>query len=129
MRTLRSVSLVKAATVAGATAGIIMMKTLASRTGYVYYIAVLPEFRRKGVAGRMLDDALAHFTSKGETPVFTTVREDNIPSFALFRSRGFAEMTSEEMSSAYGWLGASRMRYEMRAVAGETVLRWDVPKR
>ena len=119
-------SLVKAATLGGKTVGLIMLKELGEGIGYVYYMTVLPEFRRKGVGGRLLDDALAHFTSRGVSYVFATVEEDNAASLSLFHSRGFVKTGFGEMSKLYGRLRSAYMMLEMQAVAGEVVLCKDL---
>jgi ribosomal protein S18 acetylase RimI-like enzyme len=125
-RTLGSVNLVKAARLGGTAVGLIMLKELGEGTGYVYYVAVLPEFRRRQVGGRLLDDALAHFGSKGLSVVYATVEEDNAASLSLFHSRGFTETSSGEMAKVYGRFRSLFMMLEMQVVAGEVVLRKDL---
>jgi ribosomal protein S18 acetylase RimI-like enzyme len=125
-RTLRNVDLVRSATLGGATAGLIMLKELGEGVGYVYYVAVLPEFRRKHVGARLLDDALAYFTSRKLGTVYATVEEDNEPSLSLFHSRGFMETGYGEMSKLYGRLRSAYMMLEMQVIAGEVVLRKDM---
>jgi ribosomal protein S18 acetylase RimI-like enzyme len=117
------VELVKAATLGGVTAGLIMLKELGEGIGYVYYVAVLPEFRRRQVGGRLLDDALAHFASRGVSSVYATVEEGNAASLSLFHSRGFLETGFSEMSKLFGRLRSAYMMLEMQAVAGEVVMR------
>jgi ribosomal protein S18 acetylase RimI-like enzyme len=125
-RTLKGVSLVKAAKLGGTAAGLIMLKELGEGTGYVYYVAVLPEFRRRKVGGRLLDDALAHFASNKLSTVYATVEEDNAASLSLFRSRGFVETSSGEMAKEYGRFKSLFMMLEMQVVAGEVMLRKDL---
>ena len=121
-RTLRSISLVKAASIGKAAAGLIMLKELGEKVGYIYYVAVRPEFRRKEVAGRLVDDALGYFASRGDSMVYATVEEDNLASFSLFNSRGFAATSFGDISRAHGRLKARYMMFEMRVVAGEVML-------
>lgn len=118
--------MVKAATLGGATAGLIMLKELGEGVGYVYYVAVLPEFRRREVGGRLLDDALGHFASREVGSVYATVEEDNAASLSLLHSRGFLETGFGEMSKLHGGLRSAYMMLEMQAVAGEIVLRKDL---
>jgi ribosomal protein S18 acetylase RimI-like enzyme len=125
-RTLRNVSLVKKATLGGATAGLIMLKELGEGLGYVYYVAVLPEFRRKGIGGRLLDDALVHFASKKASSVYATIETDNEASLSLFHLKGFRETSFGEMSKLHGRLKSAYLMLEMQAVAGEVVLRTDI---
>ena len=110
----------------GQTAGLIMLKELGQGTGYIYYVAVLPEFRRQEVGGRLVDDALSYFVSRGTSMVYATVEEDNVPSLSLFHSKGFAESSDAEMARIHGHLRSLYMRYEMRVVTGEVVLRKDL---
>jgi len=117
---------VNAATLGGATAGLIMLKELGEGIGYVYYVAVLPEFRRREVGSRLLDDALAHFKSREVGSVYATVREGNAASLSLFHSRGFLKTGFGEMSKLHGRLRSVYMMLEMQAVAGENVLRKDL---
>jgi ribosomal protein S18 acetylase RimI-like enzyme len=122
-RTLNSISLVKAARVAGEDAGVAMLKTVASKAGYVYYIAVAKRFRGKGIGGRLLDDALALFSDQGMEEVYASVEEENVESNALFSSRGFERMTGNELADEYGRVRAFIMAREMMVVRGEVLLR------
>lgn len=71
----------------GAIAGYMGLQ-LFSGEGYVTNIATLPEFRRRGVAGALLSEAL-----KNEMEFITLeVRESNAPAIALYRSFGFSEV-------------------------------------
>lgn len=53
---------------------------------FVWQIAVLPDFRGLGIAGRMLDDLLAREPNAGVRTVEATVTPSNTASAALFRS-------------------------------------------
>lgn len=53
-------------------------------------VAVLPEYRGRGIAGRLVDAALAHLAEVGARCVLLQVRTDNAPAIALYRHRGFA---------------------------------------
>ena len=92
-RTLQSIEVVRAArTAEGEDVGLIMLKVLAEGAGYVYYVAVPPRFRRQGIGGRLLDDAISHFASRAVRDVYASVEEDNLESKTLFGSRGFERM-------------------------------------
>jgi len=114
---------VRKATLEGRAVGLDMLKEVGEGIGYVYYLAVLPEFRRRRIGGRLLDDALSLFASQGESCVYATVEEDNEPSLALFRSRGFVEVGFDDMVRLHGRLRSVYMLHEMTAVTGEVVLR------
>lgn len=53
-------------------------------------LAVAPEARRRGLATRLLEDALAQARGSGRRRVFLEVRESNAGAIAFYRCRGFA---------------------------------------
>ena len=119
-RTLQSIDVVRAArTVDGEDAGLVMLKTLSEGPGYVYYVAVSPRFRRKGVGGRLLDEAVSYFEAKSVGEVYASVEEDNAESKQLFASRGFERVEGSEMGDRYGRIRAFVMNREMMVVPGE----------
>jgi ribosomal protein S18 acetylase RimI-like enzyme len=121
-RTLREVSLVRAARIDGGLAGVAMLERLVPEVGYVYYLAVAPAQRRQGVAGTMLDDALLGFRRAGVQVAYAAVEEENAASQSLFRSRGFRTVERREPGYAEGGLGAWGLRSRMRLVYGEQLL-------
>jgi len=121
-KTLRDSQLVRVSLAGDRPVGLAMLKSLDSRTGYVFYIAVARTQRRKGVAGKLLDDAIAHFREAGASDVYASVEEDNEPSLALFKSRGFVRTGFGEISKKRGAIGALVMYREMLAVPGEMLL-------
>jgi len=127
-RTLKSIEVVRAArTPDGADAGLIMLKTLREGSGYVYYVAVLPAFRGKGVGGRLLDEAIRYFAEKGVGEVYASAEEDNEESKALFQSRGFQIIEASDMNEKYGALRTRLMYFEMMYVSGEVLLVLRLP--
>jgi len=122
-RTLQSIEVVRAArTAEGEDAGMIMLKVLAEGAGYVYYVAVPPRFRRQGVGGKLLDDAISDFAKRGVRDVYASVEEDNEGSKTLFGSRGFERVEGSEMAERYGRLRSLLMYREMMVVPGELLL-------
>ena len=57
-----------------------MSTMLGQGSGYIYYIAVIPSQRAKGVGGVLLDDALEFLQGSGAREILACVRADNIPS-------------------------------------------------
>jgi len=122
-RTLQSIEVVRAAkTAEGEDAGLLMLKRIAQGAGYVYYVAVPPRFRRRGVGGRLLDDAISYFARSEVRDVYASVEEDNIESRTLFGSRGFERVQGAEMAKRYGRVRALLMYREMTVVPGELLL-------
>ncbi len=121
-RTLRRVSTVRGAEVAGELAAVAMLERLVEGVGYVYYIAVASAHRRERLGQRLLDDALARFQRDRIRIVYAAAEEDNEPSIALFRSRGFRIVERDERSYLEGGLGAKGLRTRMMLVSGEVLL-------
>jgi ribosomal protein S18 acetylase RimI-like enzyme len=122
-RTLQGIEVVRAARKAGGEdAGLLMLKMLEEGAGYVYYVAVPPRFRRQGIGGRLLDDAIAYFGKAGVQYVYASVEEENLESKTLFRSRGFEKLGVSEMATRYGRIRALLMYREMMVVPGELLL-------
>jgi ribosomal protein S18 acetylase RimI-like enzyme len=122
-RTLRDIELVRAAVSSGKPVGLVMLKTLDGNVGYVYYIAVTKDNRKKGIGKLLLDDALRIFSSSNVKEVFASVEKDNEPSEALFASEGFTKTTFGEVSKRHGSLHTVNMYREMTVVPGEILLR------
>lgn len=56
----------------------------------LYRIAVLPEKRRCGAGGRLLDRFIALCGERGAAKIFLEVRSKNVPAIKLYESRGFS---------------------------------------
>lgn len=102
--------------------GLVMLTTLTEGAGYVYYIAVVREFRRKKIGSRLLDHSLKYFSSTGMKEVYASIEEDNAESAGLFRSRGFEKTGYSALAKKYGMLGAINMYRKMVVVPGEILL-------
>ncbi len=70
------------------TAGYLIGREVAG-TGEVLNLAVAPEYRRRGIAGALLEAGLAAFRHRRVDEVFLEVRESNRSAQALYLSRGF----------------------------------------
>ena len=58
----------------------------------IYRIAVLPDYRQRGIGYRLLSYALKTERGRGLECAFLEVREGNVAARALYRSFGFSEM-------------------------------------
>lgn len=76
------------AEVYGRPAGFVIAHRVPARPDvlFIWQIAVLPDFRGLGIAGRMLDDLLARDANAGVRTLEATVTPSNAASGALFRS-------------------------------------------
>jgi len=62
-------------------------------------IAVLPDFRRKGIGKELLKKLLDILKEEGVEEVFLEVRESNIPAIELYRRFGFKEVGIGEVTT------------------------------
>ena len=120
---LQQLEVVRAAISSGTPVGLVMLKTLEARVGYIYYIAVAKNRRRKGIAKLLLEDSLRRFRREGAEEVFAGVEERNTPSEALFRTEGFIQTSFGEVSKRFGAIRSINMYRMMVIVPGE-VLMW-----
>lgn len=88
----------------GSVAGFLEGKLFDGRPpiGYIYYVAVDPARRRRGIARRLVRDSLTAFWNRGATRVFAAVPPENEASMDLFSSLGFREV---ERSALWRWYG------------------------
>ena len=119
---LLQLEVVRAAIVSGAPVGLVMLKTLEARVGYIYYIAVAKAHRRMGVAHLLLHDSIEHFREGGLEEVFAGVETANVPSERLFRSEGFTQTTFSAVSKRFGTIRAISMYMTMVIVPGEALM-------
>lgn len=127
-RTLSEIEVVKEAVLEGERVALIMLKHLGNKLGYVYYIAVAKRFRGRGIAGKLLDDALAYFfTEQGMKEVYAGVEEDNEESHRLFTSRGFKKTSRSDLARKYGTINSFVLLRKMVIVPGEVLLFCESP--
>jgi ribosomal-protein-alanine N-acetyltransferase len=62
--------------------------------GEILNVAVAPGARRQGVGALLLDAAIAELSNRRVTRLYLEVRESNAAAIALYRSRGFRQVTS-----------------------------------
>jgi ribosomal protein S18 acetylase RimI-like enzyme len=121
-RTLRDIELVRVASLNSEAAGLVMLRSLDKKLGYVYYIAVAGRMRAMGIGGKLLDNSLEYFSEKGKLEVYASVEVDNEASLQLFNSRGFRATSMEELGGKYGVIKANLLRMKMLLVHGEVLL-------
>ncbi len=122
MRTLKEIETVRAAMLAGAPVGAIMVKKLEPGVGYVYYVAVARSHREKGIAAMLLEDAIEKFRSEGIEDAYASVEEENVASWGLFAAQGFSKTSFAEVAKRFGALRAVNMYRVMMVVPGEALL-------
>ena len=60
--------------------------------GEIYRVAVLPEYRQRGIGYRLLDFAAKTSRGNGLEVLFLEVRSQNLPAIALYRAYGFKKI-------------------------------------
>ena len=68
--------------------GYLMLMTVLP-DGEILNIAVLPEYRRQGLADKLFDACYDHCLSVSMEMLFLEVRESNTPAISLYEKRGF----------------------------------------
>lgn len=121
-RTLRTATWVRAVSFRDQVVAVSVLERLDPEVGYVYYLSTAQTHRREGLGGLLLDDALTLFRREGARVAYAAAEADNVPSIALFRSRGFREVERKELSFREGGLGAWGLRSRMTLVGGELLL-------
>jgi ribosomal protein S18 acetylase RimI-like enzyme len=116
------VEMVREAVVDEHPVGLVMLKAFYGTAGYVYYIAVAKDYRRRKVATRLLEHSLEYFSGLGMHEVYASIEEENAESEGLFKSRGFVRTSYREVSGKYGNLRALNLYRKMLVVPGETLL-------
>jgi ribosomal protein S18 acetylase RimI-like enzyme len=69
------------------------------RRGMVYHLAVAPEYRRQGLANRLMDEIESRLRQKGCRKAYLLVKKGNDVAKLLYESRGWAGM---EFIDLYG---------------------------
>jgi len=121
-RILGEVEAVRVAQLGDETVGLAMLKLLGKEAGYVYYIAVVPTFRGRGIGGRLVRDSVGFLSRAGAVEVYASVGEDNVESNALFKGQGFRRTDFGKVSKKYGAFKALSMYRSMWVVPGEVIL-------
>ena len=62
---------------------------LSFEEGEIMNVAVRREYRRKGVAGRLMKELLSRAEKRGAARFILEVREGNLPAIRLYESLGF----------------------------------------
>lgn len=75
--------------------------------GYVYFVAVDPEHRRRHLGRILVEESLRRFRERAATRVFAAVPGDNEASMQLFKNLGFVDVPR----------GAMWQWYRLRSIA------------
>lgn len=76
------------------------------RTYFIANVAVLPEYRRRGIARHLTDRAIAHVKAHDGKRIYLQVRSDNLTAQHIYQTTGFEEFASRT-TWVPGHIGAS----------------------
>jgi ribosomal protein S18 acetylase RimI-like enzyme len=74
-------------------AGVVMNNGLNKEDWEVGTLGVLPEFRRQGIARKLLEHSIAEFKTRNAKRVFLSVIAGNVPAQTLYLNHGFIDFT------------------------------------
>jgi ribosomal protein S18 acetylase RimI-like enzyme len=115
------------ACLAGKNVGVVMLKFVDPKIGYVYYIAVDAKYRGMKIGSRLLDFSLSYFSNLATDTVFASLTsEHGDESKFLFLSKGFKLTNYAEVAKRFGRLRAVNLYRKMLVVSGETVAYKDL---
>jgi ribosomal protein S18 acetylase RimI-like enzyme len=115
------------ASLGGKNVGVVMLKFLDPKIGYVYYIAVDAKYRGMKIGSRLLDFSLSYFSNLATDLVFASLTtEHGDESKYLFLSKGFKITNFSEVAKRFGRLRAVNLYRKMLVVSGETVAYKDL---
>ena len=84
-------SITKTALCDGKTVGYALGRVVADEAELTK-IATLSEFRRRGIAEKLLSELLCEMREKGAAACYLEVRSRNLPAISLYKRLGFAEI-------------------------------------
>jgi ribosomal-protein-alanine N-acetyltransferase len=76
------------AEIGGCSVGYVMAR-ISGEEGEILNLAVLPSYRRQGIARCLLEEALASAAAAGVREAYLEVRQSNAEALALYQARGF----------------------------------------
>ena len=85
---------------------------LAGDVADIHNIAVIPNYRKQGIASHLLDELENWAISKGVTALMLEIREGNAEAFPLYEKRGYAVISRRDNYYAPG-VHALIMRKEL----------------
>jgi len=84
-------------------AKLIMFQVGGASFGCILWLAVHPQFRRKGIATALVNVGVEYLKRAGARAVFASVQRRNSDSLTVFGREGFREMGFLELQRLFGW--------------------------
>ena len=74
-----------------------------AKYGCILWIAIHPEFRRKGVASALTAEGTRRLKQDGGNAVFASTQRRNLGALSVLRLQGFRKMGFRELWRLFGW--------------------------
>jgi len=71
--------------------------------GCILWVAVDPQFRRKGIATTLINSGTVRLKTEGANAIFASVQRRNIASLSVFDRQGFRKMGFVELWRLFSW--------------------------
>jgi len=71
------------------------------KLGNILWLATHPDFRRIGVASRLVDECIRYLRDIETTSIYVSIEGDNQASLELFKDKGFARMRFSELTKLF----------------------------
>ena len=95
-----------------------------SKFGCILWLAVHPQFRRKGIASALVNAGTTRLKDDGANAVFASVQRRNVASIAVFSKQCFRKMGFLGLWRLFGWR-AFKFYSDIWFAPGEVVLIHD----
>ena len=95
-----------------------------NKFGCILWLAVHPQFRRKGVATALVNAGTTRLRNDGAMAVFASVKRRNAASLAVFSSQCFRKMGFSDLWRLFGWRTFKFYR-DIWSAPGEVILMHD----
>ena len=92
--------------------------------GCILWLAVHPQFRRKGIATALVNAGITRLKDDGAKAVFASVRRKNVASMAVFSRQCFRKMGFLELWRVFSWY-VFKLYSDIWFAPGEIVLMHD----
>jgi len=73
------------------------------KVGNILWLATHPDFRRIGVASRLIDECVQYLKERATKSIYVSIERDNQSSLELFEKKGFARIGFSELAKQYGF--------------------------
>ena len=105
-------------------AKLIQFQIRGANFGCILWIAVHPQFRRRGIAASLVNTGVENLKNAGATAIFASIRRRNLASLTVFGKQGFRKMGFLELWRLFGSQIFNLYR-EIWLAPGEVVLMHD----